>query len=935
MLEYKGKKTSTAKVLLIYSALFLVITLGVYYVFLNSGRTFLRYDFTNRDTVSQRYMFIFEFKRFLANLLGNTEYNTWDWSIGLGSDGYAFNSSNIVNPFAYITYFAPERYVDLAYTLSIVLRVYFSGFTYVLFARKIGHDELQTIVGALSYAFCPWIIVTSTIQGSFLMATILLPLVLLGVEKILQKESPLLFILSVGYTVLVTFSFAYMIAIIIIMYWFVKYLTDYREGGIGGFFKSLGGFIACGICGIMISGVGLMVTLARYTGSTATTGVETPVHFTRVQYLRLPLNLFDWTTFFGSSSIIGVTSICIVLIPIIIIRFFKRKPNAIMTGILAFLILIPYASSMFNFFSYPSGRWMFAFILFFALAASECLDPDVLSGNWAKISILGFFAIDLAYLAWMIKILNKTRKFVVAVNVGTAIVFIILLFIMYRGKKAASADTSDKAVPAANTDTAGLAAAAEGPAIKGETQITAPAEPAITAPAPQPVFARPGKLISFVMILVLAFNIVANYHKLNGKIYKGYLKHGEIDEMLGSSPQRVGPEIVDNDFYRIDQVDEITGVRTPHCRVNEAIYYGNRSNYGFYSSVDSEWLEFNKLLGNNQGYYKRVAPCSNDNRFGLDLLQSTKYFLGDSDGYEGASAYAGYGFEPYKTIDGVDVLKNKYFIGLGCVFSNYMRESEWLKLSYAERELALLNAVVLADDTAAPKGMTELKANSMDFGVTEIPYEVKKQTEDKIRISAENDDNHQVLLSFKNISAEKTKGFTVRFDNGVVQKAVRNTIDNERGFSDIEDLTVNLGTGAEACNKVKIEISRQDVSFDDLVLYSIPVSAYDKAGAALSETGFVTEKFDNDYIKGRIDSDKGGILYLSIFDDSGWDVYVDGKKADQISGVDIAFTGIPVDAGRHTIELTYHTKGLVSGAVISLVGLLLAFIISARHKKRS
>ncbi|MBQ1407587.1 MAG: YfhO family protein, partial [Eubacterium sp.] len=365
----------------------------------------------------------------------------------------------------------------------------------------------------------------------------------------------------------------------------------------------------------------------------------------------------------------------------------------------------------------------------------------------------------------------------------------------------------------------------------------------------------------------------------------------------------------------------------------EAIYYGNRSNYGFYSSVDSEWLEFNKLLGNNQGYYKRVAPCSNDNRFGLDLLQSTRYFLGDSDGYAGASVYAGYGFEPYKTIDGVDVLKNKYFIGLGCVFSSYMRESEWMKLSYAERELALLNAVVIPDETEVPKGMTELKADSIDFGVTEIPYEIKKQTVDTLRISAENDDDHQVLLSFRNIAAEKTKGFTVRFDNGIVQKAVRNTIDNERGFADIDDLTVNLGRGADACRKIKIEISRQDVSWDDLVLYSIPVAAYDRAGEALTETGFVTEKFDNDYIKGRVESDKDGILYLSIFDDSGWDVYVDGEKATQISDVDIAFTGIPLKAGRHTIELTYHTRGLAAGAVVSLVGLLLALIISVRHKK--
>ena len=112
-LKVHEDRTPIWRSLLIYTALFLALSFLVYFLFIMNGKTFLRYDSPNRDAYAQRYMFTFEFKRFLENLFRGGTVNTWDWSIGLGADGYAFNVSQLFSPSSYALCFAPEKYIDV------------------------------------------------------------------------------------------------------------------------------------------------------------------------------------------------------------------------------------------------------------------------------------------------------------------------------------------------------------------------------------------------------------------------------------------------------------------------------------------------------------------------------------------------------------------------------------------------------------------------------------------------------------------------------------------------------------------------------------------------------------------------------------------------------------------------------------------------------
>ncbi len=975
-----GKQPNILLTLLLYTVLASVMAAGIYFMFYDQQRTLVHFGAVNKDAFSQRYIFIFEFQRFLQNLIKNGTINTWDWSIGLGADGYSFNLANLVNPLNYITLYHPEKYADITYSISILLRMYFSGFFFIFFARKLGLNGIQVMAGALLYAFSPWNVVASMSQGTFTIASMLLPPVMLGVEKIIRRESPLLFMLSVGYAVVAAFSIAYMIALITLLYFAVRYFTcEYIQRSIPGFIKTLFAFLITGATGIALSGFGLYVTLLKFGNSTATTGREVPLHFGITDYLRFPLRLSDLNTFFGSNSVISVSAIGIVMIPVIIYLFFRRRTNAVMTGVLLVLSLIPAVNSAFNFFSYVSGRWMFALALFYTLAAVECLDAELLGSRKIRISILASFGLYSVYLMWIQKILSDTGKHVLLINWLTCAVLIAMIEVVFvlwgsafrRKEAAASASAAPEEAEAAALSLAaaektievedleqsnaeiidevedGAAGAAYDASSEysmagaaSEMEYDEAGADAAPAQEPRVPAGRVSKVLfgglSIAMVLVACVGLTAAYNAKYEKSMKGFLPVGKSAEKLSRSPQRIGRAIDDNDFYRIDQLGDLLGTWAPHCKVNEAIYYGNRSNYVFYSSVDSDWLNYNKLLGNNLGYYKRVAPNSNDNRFGLDLLQGTKYFIGsDKNGIAEASFYAGHSFRKSEEHDGIELLRNKYDIGIGCLFTKYIREKEWMKLNYAERELAMLEAVVIKDGSTAPAGLTEVKAD--DF--TGIVKEMKKKVDEEgwvVRIRAKNDGEHQVLLTFKDIHSSVNGRMTMTAQGKILQKTVINTIRDNRGFSDIKDLTVNMGWRKDAADEITVTFTPNgphpdDVSFiyDDISLLSVPLEEYDARAQLLSARRLKTESFAGDYYRGSVTCDQDSLLYLSVPDDKGWEIYVDGRKAKKRDEIDIAFSGVELTPGKHTVELKYHTYGLWQGCVVSLAGFIIMVIIMA------
>ncbi len=88
---------------------------------------------------------------------------------------------------------------------------------------------------------------------------------------------------------------------------------------------------------------------------------------------------------------------------------------------------------------------------------------------------------------------------------------------------------------------------------------------------------------------------------------------------------------------------------------------------------------------------------------------------------------------------------------------------------------------------------------------------------------------------------------------------------------------------------------------------------------------------DDGYFKGDITVDKDCTMFTSIPYNEGWAVYVDGQKTDAIKIGD-AMLGVPIKAGSHVVEMKYHTNGFPLGITMTIIGAIILVLWSLRKK---
>lgn len=125
--------------------------------------------------------------------------------------------------------------------------------------------------------------------------------------------------------------------------------------------------------------------------------------------------------------------------------------------------------------------------------------------------------------------------------------------------------------------------------------------------------------------------------------------------------------------------------------------------------------------------------------------------------------------------------------------------------------------------------------------------------------------------------------------------------------------------------------------YADFMLRSVNMDKFIEGYNILKNQSLNIEEFTDTKISGTITAQEDGILYTSIPYDTGWQVTVDGEKIDSEELLDIgkALLGINLSSGTHTIEFRYSPKGLKLGIALSVIGtiIILLYIFVIRKKK--
>lgn len=107
----------------------------------------------------------------------------------------------------------------------------------------------------------------------------------------------------------------------------------------------------------------------------------------------------------------------------------------------------------------------------------------------------------------------------------------------------------------------------------------------------------------------------------------------------------------------------------------------------------------------------------------------------------------------------------------------------------------------------------------------------------------------------------------------------------------------------------------------EIFCYSLDMDVLNAGYTELQSGTLEVESYTETNIVGTVTATENCVLYSSIPYDEGWTVYVDGEEVETFE-IGNSLLGIMLKPGEHTVEYSYTPKGLLVGAVISGVAVV-------------
>lgn len=362
------KNKKDFKYYLLYSLLFTITCLFLFHYFYLNNKTFISHG----DGISQHYKSYIYYSRYLREIFNNIFVKhtflipQWDFYVGEGSDIlHTFHFYVIGDPFTFFTVFIPEKYMYAYYDFVVIAKMFLAGIVFIKLCLYTGKNNLYGVLsGSLIYVFCTWQLYYCTKHIFFLTPLVYLPLLIIGVEKIVNNESPILFILMVFVSAISHVYFFYMIVIIIVFYVAARLLILYKTD-IKAIFKIVGKLFVYSLLGLLMSGA-IFIPIVNVLFNAQRIGVDYGFHILYDIFYYEKLFSILVSVDENNSLFMGFASATILSF-ILCVKHFKKKPLLFVLNVIGIaFFMIPFFGKMFNGFGYVSNRWSFVLPLIWA-----------------------------------------------------------------------------------------------------------------------------------------------------------------------------------------------------------------------------------------------------------------------------------------------------------------------------------------------------------------------------------------------------------------------------------------------------------------------------------------------------------------------------------------------------------------------------------------
>lgn len=902
------KKWSLGIYLFAYSALFFLIFCIGYREFYVKNISFIwRQDGYSQHLSSIVYLGRY-YQQILSNFLqGNFSIPLYDFSIGMGESIIGvLNYYGLGDPLLLLTVLVTEGNAEFFYKFFIVFRMFLCGLSFSYFCFYMHKPKMLTLIGTISYVFCGFVIFSGIRHPYFLNPMIMLPLMFVGIDKVLKNKKPFLFIGMIFLGACAGFYFFYMETIMIFIYAIIRYFALYRKETVLHLLQKIGKATGYYVLGISLSGVILFPALTLFFSSSRTSesGAKIPMlkllFYSPIEYGYAYVNFISAPAIWSCIGMVAVTMLAVIVLFCKKGKLYWQLQVACIIGFL--LLLIPFGGYALNGFSYITNRWSFAFSFVLAYVIT-CMTPSMLCMKKKEVIFTGLATI--VYTAVVLGLAVKYTKLCVFAVIMLWFFYGLCLYSSYRFKRGEK---------------------------KNVLMFTR---------------YRLKYITSLIMLTLIVFNCIANIKITCDEKYGGYvsdfLKNGTAASNTKDTGELLQGIKHDKSFYRVDSTEK------SHVNEGMVAHYNGMSMYFslLNKSIPTALTELK--CSPDTVLPHRIQGV--DERTILETLLRTKYFITSDTGN------VPYGFvkEEGNSLRNseLELYKNKYTLPFGYTYSNTISQEEYQNQSVLEKQETLLQAAVVSKE-GQEFGITnkELESNSnLTDNVETLPYSIKMKNVEwnkdgtlqvnkkgatiKLKFQGVSNSETYLLMNGLDINSSGIEKYSLKIKSNSIKKSVKVTSDIYNWYTGIQDYTINLGYSTEGKDSVTIRFPKKGkFKLDKIQICAYSFSEYEKQLNALREESLENVVFDTNKVSGFIEVSKPKVLCMAMGYDKGWSVYVDGEKTDtcMVNGM---FLGVMLDQGEHQIECRYMTPGLVPGIIASIFGIIGVLVITLKtHRKK-
>ena len=129
---------------------------------------------------------------------------------------------NYFSPLNIILFLFPDKYINIALELIMLIKIGLCGLTFSYFLTKEVKESYLSIIFALSYALSMHTLITTMTNVVLMDGIILLPLVIVGISKIIEKNDFKIYLISIFLTIITNAYMGYVSIIFSGLYFIVK-----------------------------------------------------------------------------------------------------------------------------------------------------------------------------------------------------------------------------------------------------------------------------------------------------------------------------------------------------------------------------------------------------------------------------------------------------------------------------------------------------------------------------------------------------------------------------------------------------------------------------------------------------------------------------------------------------------------------------------------